>query len=88
MSQTTTVNAEFGASVEGISIGGGVSDSETTSTTMSKSIEFSISPGRQAVYVVGVAYTSETGNVQVNYGSRVEGHYEVRAPLPTRSLLL
>ena len=77
MSQTTTVNAEFGISLEGISVGGGASSSETTSTTMSKSIEFSIPPGRQAVYVAGVAHKSETGNVQVNYGSRQKGHFIV-----------
>ncbi|KAI0744765.1 hypothetical protein C8Q76DRAFT_605781 [Earliella scabrosa] len=75
VSQTTTVNAEFGISLEGISVGGGASSSETTSTTMSKSIEFSIPPGRQAVYVAGVAHKSETGNVQVNYGSRQKGHF-------------
>ncbi|RPD56199.1 hypothetical protein L226DRAFT_523692 [Lentinus tigrinus ALCF2SS1-7] len=75
VSQTTTVNADFGVSLEGISVGGGVSDSESTSTTESKTIEFSIPPGRQAVYVAGVAQTSETGNVQVNYGSKVDGHF-------------
>ena len=77
VTQTTTVNADFGVSLEGISIGGGVSDSESTSATESKSIQFSIPPGRQAVYVAGVAHTSETGNVQVNYGSRVDGHFIV-----------
>ncbi|KAI0693384.1 hypothetical protein C8T65DRAFT_720872 [Cerioporus squamosus] len=75
VTQTTTVNADLGIDLEGISVGGGVSDSESTSATESKSIQYSIPPLRQAVYVAGVAYTSETGNVQVNYGSTVDGHY-------------
>ncbi|RPD60802.1 hypothetical protein L226DRAFT_459809 [Lentinus tigrinus ALCF2SS1-7] len=75
VSQTTTVNADFGIDFEGLSIGGGVSDEESTSQTESKQIQFSIPPGRQAVYVVGVAHSSVTGNVQVNYGSRVDGHF-------------
>lgn len=58
-----------------------MSDSESTSATESKSIEFSIPPKRQAVYVAGVAHTSQTGNVQVNYGSKVDGHFIVSAPL-------
>ncbi len=54
-----------------------MSDSESTSATESKSIQFSIPPKRQAVYVAGVAHTSQTGNVQVNYGSKVDDHFIV-----------
>ncbi|KAI0755495.1 hypothetical protein C8Q74DRAFT_309634 [Fomes fomentarius] len=75
VSETTTINANFGIDFDGISIGGGVSETTETSTTMSKSIEFSIPPGRQAVYVAGVLHKSETGRVQVNYGSKQRGHY-------------
>ena len=85
VTQTTTVNADFGVSLEGISIGGGVSDSESTSATESKSIQFSIPPGRQAVYVAGVAHTSETGNVQVNYGSKQKGHFIVSSSFDSHS---
>ncbi len=77
VSETTTINANFGINFEGISIGGGASETTETSTTMSKSIEFSIPPGRQAVYVAGVRHKSETGNVQVNYGSKQKGHFVV-----------
>ena len=82
------MNANFGISYEGISVGGGIENTQETSTTMSKEIEFSIPPGRQAVYVAGVAHRSQTGNVQVNYGSRQKGHFVVstallRAFLPT-----
>ncbi|KAI0730932.1 hypothetical protein C8Q76DRAFT_716799 [Earliella scabrosa] len=75
VTQSTTVNANFGISYEGISVGGGIENTQETSTTMSKEIEFSIPPGRQAVYVAGVAHRSQTGNVQVNYGSRQKGHF-------------
>ena len=77
MSQTTTIDANFGFAADGLSIGGGVSTSSSAATTESSSVQFSIPPGKQAVYVAGVAHTSETGNVQVNYGSRVDGHFIV-----------
>ncbi|KAI0742683.1 hypothetical protein C8Q80DRAFT_1356330 [Daedaleopsis nitida] len=75
VSQTTEINANFGIAAEGLSIGGGISESLGTSTTQSKTISFNIPPGRQAVYVVGVNHKSQTGNVQVNYGSRQMGHF-------------
>ena len=53
----------------------------STDTTTSKEIQYQIPPGRQAVYVAGVAQKSQTGNVQVNYGSRQYGHFIVR-PAP------
>ena len=77
LSQTTSVNANIGFSIEGIEIGGGAESSNTESTTVSKSITYTIPAGRQAVYVAGTALRSETGNIQVNYGSRQHGHYIV-----------
>ncbi|EIW52228.1 uncharacterized protein TRAVEDRAFT_136133 [Trametes versicolor FP-101664 SS1] len=71
----TTVNANFGIDFEGISVGGGIESSTSTSQTVSKSISFTVKPGRQAVYVAGTNFHSQTGNVQVNYGSRQFGHF-------------
>ncbi|KAL1940929.1 hypothetical protein VTO73DRAFT_7565 [Trametes versicolor] len=71
----TTVNADFGVDVEGISVGGGISSTTSSSQTVSKSISFTVKPGRQAVYVAGTNFHSQTGNVQVNYGSRQFGHF-------------
>ncbi|KAI0668059.1 hypothetical protein C8Q78DRAFT_1081463 [Trametes maxima] len=73
--QTTSVNANVGFEVGGLSIGGGASEEDSTSTTVSKKITYTIPPGRQAVYVAGTAQRSQTGNVQVNYGSRQFGHF-------------
>lgn len=75
VSKTTSVNANFGVSFEGISIGGGIETSETESQETSKTIQYEVPPGRQAVYTAGYTFHSQTGNVQVNYGDRVEGHY-------------
>ena len=86
--QTTTVNADLGVNVEGISIGGGVSTSSSAATTESSSVQFSIPPGKQAVYVAGVEHTSQTGNVQVNYGDRQFGHFIVSVPTPPPLTLL
>ena len=77
VSQTTTVSVDLGIDIEGLSIGGGVSTEKTTTQIQSKAIQYSIPPGRQAVYVAGVAHTSQTGNVQVNYGDRQFGHFLV-----------
>ena len=85
VTETTTINANFGIDFEGINIGGGASESTSTSTTMSKAIEFSIPPGRQAVYVAGVRHKSETGNVQVNYGSKQKGHFIVSSSFDSHS---
>lgn len=63
--------------VEGISVGGGISSTTSSSQTVSKSISFTVKPGRQAVYVAGTNFHSQTGNVQVNYGSRQFGHFIV-----------
>ncbi|KAI0668041.1 hypothetical protein C8Q78DRAFT_268572 [Trametes maxima] len=75
VSQTTSVSVDVGFEAEGLSIGGGASEEDSKSTTVSKTISYSIPPGRQAVYVAGTAQKSETGNVQVNYGSRQFGHF-------------
>ncbi|KAI0663678.1 hypothetical protein C8Q70DRAFT_1042359 [Cubamyces menziesii] len=75
VSQSTTLNANIGVDIEGISIGGGASTTDETSTTVTKSITYTIPPGRQAVYVAGTNQLSETGNVQVNYGDRQYGHF-------------
>ncbi|RDB25712.1 hypothetical protein Hypma_006376 [Hypsizygus marmoreus] len=75
VSSSTTVNAEFGVSFEGISVGGGIATTETTTQETSKSIEYEVPPGRQAVYTAGFTFHSQTGNIQVNYGDRVFDHY-------------
>ncbi|KAI0643541.1 hypothetical protein C8Q79DRAFT_928648 [Trametes meyenii] len=75
ISETTTVNAELGFNTGGLNIGGGASQQSGKSQTVSKTITYSIPPGRQAVYVAGTAQRSETGNVQVNYGSKQAGHF-------------
>ncbi|KAI0744796.1 hypothetical protein C8Q76DRAFT_13027 [Earliella scabrosa] len=75
VSETTTLNANVAFSLGPVQIGGGISQSWTESTTVSKSIEYAIRPGRQAVYVAGVVHSNETGIVQVNYGVRQYGHY-------------
>ncbi|KAG6811612.1 hypothetical protein H0H92_006627 [Tricholoma furcatifolium] len=72
---TTSVDANFGISFEGISIGGGMSTSTTSTTDQSKTIQYQVPPGRQAVLMAGYRFHSQTGNVQVNYGDRVNGHY-------------
>ncbi|GLB38497.1 hypothetical protein LshimejAT787_0503620 [Lyophyllum shimeji] len=75
ISKTTSVNANFGISFDGISIGGGVDSSETKTQELSRSTEYDVPPGRQAVYTAGYTFHSQTGNVQINYGDRVNGHY-------------
>lgn len=47
----------------------------------SNSTTYIVSPGRQVVQTIGVLHHSETGNVQVNFGKRVAGHYEVKSLL-------
>ncbi|KAG6905473.1 hypothetical protein DXG01_002490 [Tephrocybe rancida] len=75
VSTTTTVNVNMGISFAGISIGGGMSTSDTKSTSTSKSITYTVPPGRQAILTAGIKFKSQTGNVQVNYGDRVNDHY-------------
>ncbi|OJT01647.1 hypothetical protein TRAPUB_7905 [Trametes pubescens] len=75
VSQTTTVDANVGIAIDGLSIGGGVSDSSTTSSTVSKMISITIPPQRQAVFVGGQNFNSENGRVQVNFRDRQFGHF-------------
>ncbi|KAI0824310.1 hypothetical protein BC628DRAFT_1410957 [Trametes gibbosa] len=75
VSSTTTVSADVGFEVEGLSIGGGVEESTEKSQTISKEISITIQPGRQAVFVAGQNFNSQTGNVQVNYGSPQFQHF-------------
>ena len=77
VSQTTTLNADLGVDIDGIMIGGGASTSNTTSTTESKTVSYTVPPRRQAVFVSGMNHKSETGNLQVNYGDRQFGHFIV-----------
>lgn len=78
ISESTTVSANVGFEIpDGLSIGGGVESSSEQSTTVSKSVQFPVPPGKQAVYVVGTAQKSETGNIQVNYGDRQFDHFIV-----------
>ncbi|KAJ7209169.1 hypothetical protein GGX14DRAFT_364787, partial [Mycena pura] len=75
VSTSTTVNADVGVNVEGFSIGGGISSESSSSTTQSKSTMISVAPGRQSVMAVSVLSHSQSGNVQVNYPDRVDGHF-------------
>ncbi|KAI0628273.1 hypothetical protein C8Q77DRAFT_1220937 [Trametes polyzona] len=75
VSQTTTVDANIGVDLDGITIGGGASTENSKSSTVSKTITYTVPPGRQAVYVAGTAQQSQTGNIQVNYGDRQFGHF-------------
>jgi len=75
VSETTSVDVNMGISFEGISIGGGISSSTTKTSENTKSITYEVPPGRQAVLTAGFKFNSQTGNVQVNYGDRVNGHY-------------
>jgi len=75
VSKTTSVNANFGISFEGITIGGGVDSSETHTQETTKTISYQVPPGRQAVYTTAYTFHSQTGNVKVNYGNRINGHY-------------
>lgn len=74
-SSSVTVDANFGISFEGLSVGGGVSTTDTTTETTSQSISYAIPPGRQAVYTAGYNHKSQTGKVQLGFGKRVYGHY-------------
>ena len=77
VSGTTTLNANVAFTVGPVQIGGGIVQSSTENTTVSRSIEYAIRPGKQAVYVAGVVHSNETGNIKVNYGDRQRGHYIV-----------
>ncbi|KAK7007837.1 hypothetical protein R3P38DRAFT_2726101 [Favolaschia claudopus] len=74
-STTTTASANVGISFEGINIGGGLSSADTKSSTQSNSTMITIAPGRQSVMTMGVLAHSQSGNVQVNFGSRVDDHF-------------
>ncbi|KAJ7195673.1 hypothetical protein GGX14DRAFT_474661 [Mycena pura] len=75
ISSTTTANADVGVDLDGFSIGGGLSTASTSSTTQSNSTMITIPPGRQSVMTVSVLSHSQSGNVQVNYGDRVDDHF-------------
>ncbi|KAF8073844.1 hypothetical protein FPV67DRAFT_770622 [Lyophyllum atratum] len=72
----TSVNANLGASFEGINVGGGISTSESHAEQTSNLTKYDVPPGRQAVYTAGYTFHSQTGNIEVNYGDRVGGHYK------------
>ncbi|KAF7344113.1 hypothetical protein MVEN_01701100 [Mycena venus] len=74
-STTTTANADVGVDFEGISIGGGLSTESSSSTTQSNSTTITVAPGRQSVMTMSVLSHSQSGNVQVNFGDRVDGHF-------------
>ena len=82
ITQSVTASADVGFDLDGLTIGGGVETSTSKESTTSQTITFSIPPGKQAVYVAGIAHTSETGHVQVNYGSRQFGHFIVSPSSP------
>jgi len=74
-SSTTTASANVGVNFDGISIGGGLSTDSSTSSTQSNSTMITVAPGRQSVMTMSVLSHSQTGNVQVNYGDRVDDHF-------------
>ncbi|KAI0632433.1 hypothetical protein C8Q77DRAFT_1125696 [Trametes polyzona] len=76
ISETTTINVDIGIEIEALKIGGGISNSETQTTTVSKTVSFDIPPRRQAVFVAGQNFNSLNGQVQVNYPDRQFGHFE------------
>jgi hypothetical protein len=78
---TTTASVDVGVDLEGFNIGGGLSTESSSSTTQSKSIMVSIPPGRQSVMTMSILSHSQSGNVQVNFGDRVDGHFIVCAVL-------
>ncbi|KAJ3928283.1 MAG: hypothetical protein NXY57DRAFT_535412 [Lentinula lateritia] len=75
VSSTTTANVNLGINFAGINIGGGLSTGTTTTQTTSNTTTITIDPGRQIVQTVGVLSHSQSGNVQVNYGDRVDDHF-------------
>jgi len=75
VSTSTTANVDVGVDLEGLSIGGGLSTESSSSTTQSKSTMVSIPPGRQSVMTMSVLSHSQSGNVQVNFGDRVDDHF-------------
>jgi hypothetical protein len=77
VSTSTTANVDVGVELEGINIGGGLSTESSSSTTQSKSTMVSIPPGRQSVMTMSVLSHSQSGNVQVNFGDRVDDHFIV-----------
>ncbi|KAK6969242.1 hypothetical protein R3P38DRAFT_3023846 [Favolaschia claudopus] len=79
-STTTTASANVGINFEGINIGGGLSSGDTKSSTQSNSTMITIAPGRQSVMTMGVLAHSQSGNVQVNFGSRVDDHFIFMCP--------
>jgi hypothetical protein len=81
VSTSTTANVDVGVDLEGFSIGGGLSTESGSSTTQSKSTMVSIPPGRQSVMTMSVLSHSQSGNVQVNFGDRVDDHFIVCAVL-------
>lgn len=74
-SQTLDVNV--GVEIGPINIGGGFSTTTDTTVTKSKSTTLTVSPGHQVIQVAGTVHKSQTGRVQVNYGSKVRGHFIV-----------
>jgi len=85
---STTVNADIGVNIEGISLGGGVPTTTDNNQTVSQSQMFDVPAGRQAIMTIGVTFHSQTGNVQVNYGDRVNGHFIVNPLLLSQDLRL
>ncbi|KAF5351391.1 hypothetical protein D9757_012625 [Collybiopsis confluens] len=75
ISSSTTADVDLGIDFDGISIGGGVSTDSGTEQTASNSTQITINPNRQVVQAVGVLSHSQSGNIQVNYGDRVDGHF-------------
>ena len=71
--ETTSVASRSVSEVKG----GGMSSSHSDSVTTSQTTQYVVSPGRQVVQVAGIVYKNQTGNIQVNYGDRVFGHYIV-----------
>jgi hypothetical protein len=78
VTQTTTIGAEAGIDIEGVSIGLSASVSDSKAVTASQTVTVKIPPGKTAVQAAGINYHVYSSNVQVNYADKQYGHYEVR----------
>ncbi|KAK6969243.1 hypothetical protein R3P38DRAFT_3023848, partial [Favolaschia claudopus] len=92
---TTTASADLGIDFEGISIGGGIESSKSTSSTKSNSTTITVNPGRQAVMTMSVLAHSQSemfksitgiGSMGISFGSPARS--SPRRSLPTRSRLM
>ena len=85
---STTADVDVGLELGPLKIGGGLSQSQGSSQTISNSTQFSVPPGMQAVMTTGVVHKVQKGKVQAHYGSRVAGHFIVSNEKKSRIILI